>query len=97
MSIWKDGLALVLLAIVLGSCAAPTALSPDYGSSYETARNGQILHPGADRNLAPATDLAGRAAAIVFQQYLKSFEGEKGGQGASEPKNVLVGPMVPMK
>ena len=36
-------------------------------------------------------------AAIVFQQYLKSFEGEKGGQGAPEPKNMLVGPMVPMK
>ena len=48
---------------LLISCAAPTRLETDYGTSYKLQKYNQIANPDAEKNLKPVEGLDGQAAA----------------------------------
>ena len=52
----------------------PTKLSEDFGQSFRTARDLQILHPEASENLEPVTGLDGPASNQAIQRYRKHFQ-----------------------
>ena len=54
-----------------------TMLDRNWGTSFETAKQGQILNPEAGKNLDPVVGLDGQAAAVSMQSYRKGFEIEK--------------------
>ena len=47
----------------------------NFGSSFESARSGQILNPEAGKNLAPVDGLDGEAAEMTMGKYRKGFGG----------------------
>lgn len=65
---------LVGIFLVCVSCAGPTRLEMDYGTSYKLAKFNQILNPEAEKNLEPVTGFNGRAAQGAINTYQKSFE-----------------------
>jgi hypothetical protein len=70
---------LVVVLFLLGACSHPTTLGKDTGQSAQTAIELQTFDPAASRNLSPVTGLDSHAAAIIIDQYRKSFDrGEKG-------------------
>jgi len=64
----------VTIFLVITGCAGPSRLKMDYGTSFELAKLNQILDPGAEKNLEPATGLDGRAARAVIERYRTDFE-----------------------
>jgi len=50
-----------------------TMLDRNWGTSLETAKQDQILNPGAEKNLDPVVGLDGQAAAAGMQSYRKGF------------------------
>ena len=66
------GLAGIFLISV--SCAGPTRLEMDYGTSYKLAKFNQILNPEAEKNLEPVTGFDGGAAQATIGRYKKGFE-----------------------
>ncbi|HKJ30571.1 MAG TPA: hypothetical protein VKA34_02035 [Balneolales bacterium] len=80
--IWMAVLAMFFVS--LWSCAGnvPEAQRIDYlnmnfGNSYESAMNNQILNPDAGENLEPVVGLDGKAAEYTVDRYKKSFEKEQ--------------------
>ena len=63
----------------------PVHLSEDYGQSFNTARENQILDPQASQNLEPVLELDGVAAKTAMDRYRKMFQeppyGGKSGGG----------------
>jgi hypothetical protein len=59
---------------LLISCAAPTRLETDYGTSYKLQKYNQIANPDAEKNLKPVEGLDGQAAAAVMTKRQKEFE-----------------------
>lgn len=51
----------------------PTTLSEDFGRSFRTARDNQILNPEASRNLKPVPSLDGPAVGKAIERYRKHF------------------------
>jgi hypothetical protein len=62
------------LFLALASCAGPSRLEVDYGTSHKLARLNQILDPEAEKNLEPVTGFDGNAARRVVEKYQKDFE-----------------------
>ena len=67
--------------ITLSGCAGnmPEAERMDYidanwGKSFETAKNNQILNPQAAKNLEPVEGLDGKAAENIINKYEESFK-----------------------
>ncbi len=79
--------------LVTVGCAHYGALEEDYGKSYNMAKNGQILNPGASKNLEPVKGLNGRAAEAVMNKYIDSFS--KKGCEKSAQQSFAVVPMTP--
>jgi len=52
----------------------PAKLSEDFGRSFQTAVENQILNPDAGKNLEPVTGLGGMAGQKAIERYQKSFE-----------------------
>ena len=52
-------------------------LNMNYGKSFESAKNNQILNPDAGKNLEPVVGLNGEAAEQGVDKYKKSFEKEQ--------------------
>ena len=52
----------------------PARLSEDFGRSFQTAVESQILNPDAEKNLEPVTGLGGMAGKKAIERYQKSFE-----------------------
>ena len=52
----------------------PTTLSEDFGRAFRTARDNQILHPEASRNLEPVPSLDGPAVGKAIERYRKHFD-----------------------
>ena len=48
----------------------------NWGKSFESAKNNQILNPDAGKNLDPVVGIDGQAAAYNADKYKKSFEKE---------------------
>ncbi len=70
--------ACVTIMAVMGSCTAGMErLDADYGTSYKLAKVNQMLHPDAERNLAPVYGMSGIAAGNVMEKYNKGFEAPK--------------------
>jgi len=68
---------IALLSFTAGlliSCAAPTRLETDYGTSYKLQKYNQIANPDAEKNLKPAEGLDGQAAAAAMTKRQKEFE-----------------------
>ena len=65
---------LVGIFLICVSCAGPTRLEMDYGTSYNLSKFNQILNPEAEKNLEPVTGFDGRAAKAAITKYEKSFE-----------------------
>ncbi len=53
---------------------APRYLSEDFGKAFRTARDNQILHPEASRNLNPVPSLDGPAVGKAMERYRKHFD-----------------------
>jgi hypothetical protein len=53
-----------------GACAP----REDFGQAYMMARDGQIAHPEAGENLAPAEGMDGRAAVTLMKGSVESFK-----------------------
>ncbi len=49
-------------------------LDQNWGKSYQQAKQQQILHPENGKNLAPVEGQDAKAAGIVYENYLKSFQ-----------------------
>jgi hypothetical protein len=87
MKIFKGNIILIVVLAVfsvsLWGCAGniPEAQRVDYldmnfGKSFESAKNNQILNPEAGKNLEPVVGLDGQAAESNVNKYKKSFEKE---------------------
>jgi hypothetical protein len=66
------GLAGIFLISV--SCAGPSRLEMDYGTSYKLSKFNQTLNPQAEKNLEPITGFDGGAAQATIGHYRKGFE-----------------------
>ena len=62
------------LFFALTSCAGPSRLEIDYGTSHKLATFNQILDPEAEKNLEPVEGFDGDAARRVVEKYEKDFE-----------------------
>ena len=72
---------LAMFSVSLWGCAGnvPEAqrtdyLNMNYGKSFKSAKNNQILNPDAGNNLEPVVGLNGEAAENGVDKYKKSFE-----------------------
>ncbi len=63
-----------LIMIALVSCARPSRLKMDYGTSAKLVVLNQTLNPEASKNLEPVTGMDGEAAEGVMERYRKGFE-----------------------
>ncbi len=59
---------------LLISCAAPSRLEMDYGTSYKLQKFNQTANPEAEKNLKPVEGLDGQAAAAAMTKHHKEFE-----------------------
>jgi hypothetical protein len=67
-------LTLTLTLFFVFSCAGPTRLEMDFGTSYKLANFNQTLNPEAEKNLEPVTGFDAKTAKAAYDQYLKSFQ-----------------------
>ncbi len=65
---------LLAVFLVVTSCATPTRVEKDYGTSHRLALFNQTLNPEAEKNLEPVTGFEGGAAQSMVQRYQKGFE-----------------------
>jgi len=73
----KRGFLLIGLAgifLISVSCAGPSRVEMDYGTSYKLAKFNQILNPEAEKNLEPVTGFDGGAAEATIERYRKGFQ-----------------------
>jgi len=61
-------------AASLISCAAPTRVETDYGTSYKLQKFNQTANPAAEKNLAPVQGLDSQASNGAVTKYHKEFE-----------------------
>jgi hypothetical protein len=85
--------AIALNVLIMVGCNHYGALSKDYGNSYNAAKTGQILNPGASKNLEPVTGLSGKAAESNMNKYRGSFSSS--GQASQMPQSFAITPIVP--
>jgi hypothetical protein len=60
---------------LLAGCA--TTLEENWGTSYQQAKQNQLLDPAAGKNLEPVEGLDGHASSVVMKRYYEALE--KGG------------------
>ena len=85
--------AAVLIVLITVGCNHYGALKRDYGNSYNTAKYGQTLNPGAVKNQGPVTGLSGNAAESAVKKYTDSFSSS--GQASQMPQSFAMTPIVP--
>ena len=81
----------IVLFLTLTSCAGPSRLEIDYGTSHKLSTFNQILDPEAEKNLEPVTGFDGNAARRVVEIYEKGFE------KPSPPPTYIFGAQSPSK
>jgi hypothetical protein len=59
---------------LLISCAGPTRVEMDYGTSYKLQKFNQTANLEAEKNLAPVEGLDSRAAAGAMEKRHREFE-----------------------
>ena len=77
-------LAALFIFITVSGCAGNMPeterinyLDANWGKSYETAKNNQILNPRASENLAPVEGLDGETTKIIVDKHKESFKEKK--------------------
>ena len=69
---------LIAALLIFSGCAKKeTKVERNWGSSFESAKQGQILNPEAGKNLEPVVGLDGQAAVIVIEKYRQGFKKNK--------------------
>jgi hypothetical protein len=84
--------AAVLIVLIAAGCNHYGALNKDYGNSYNAATYGQILNPGASKNLKPVTGLPGPVADATMKNYAGSFAPDGAGQQQA-PSALMMTPL----
>lgn len=81
----------LLVGISLAGCTnRPTTLGPDAGLAYNTARDQQIMNPGAGKNLDPVQGLVdGKAAKNTMERYRASSESPEDYRKTIKPSSVV--------
>jgi hypothetical protein len=83
----------VVILLITAGCGHYGALTKDYGNSYNMAKSGQILNPGASKNLKPVTGLSGTAADATMKNYAQSFAAPSGQASGQAPSALLMTPL----
>ena len=68
------GLLIAGLLIFSGCGTKETMLSRNWGNSFESAKQSQILNPEAGKNLDPVVGLDGQAVENNMQKYRQGFK-----------------------
>ncbi len=85
--------AVVLILMITAGCGHYGALTKDFGNSYNIAKSGQILNPGASKNLKPVTGLPGTAADAAVKKFADSFASTGPGGSGQAPSALLMTPL----
>ncbi len=83
----------VLILLITAGCNHYGALTKDYGNSYNMATSGQILNPGASKNMKPVTGLPGTAADAAMKKYGDSFASTGPSGSGQTPSALLMTPL----
>ena len=77
----KPGIGILIILSAFYGCnntivvdSETSLLDQNWGKSYQQAKQQQILHPENGKNLAPVEGQDAKAAGIVYENYLKSFQ-----------------------
>jgi hypothetical protein len=66
---------LIATLLIFSGCGTKeTMLSRNWGSSFESAKQSQILNPEAGKNLDPVVGLDGQAAGNNMEKYRQEFK-----------------------
>ena len=66
---------LIATLLIFSGCGPKeTMLSRNWGNSFESAKQSQILNPEAGRNLEPVVGLDGQAAGNNMEKYRQGFK-----------------------
>ncbi len=67
---------LIATLLIFSGCARETMLSRNWGNSFESAKQSQILNPEAGKNLEPVVGLDGQASENNMEKYREGFKKE---------------------
>jgi len=67
---------LITALLIFSGCARETMLAKNWGNSFESARQSQILNPEAGKNLDPVVGLDSLAAGNNMEKYRQGFKKE---------------------
>ena len=68
---------LIATLLIFSGCGTrETMLSRNWGNSFESAKQSQILNPEAGKNLDPVVGLDGQAAGNNMEKYRQGFTTE---------------------
>ena len=67
---------LIATLLIFSGCARETMLSRNWGNSFESAKQSQILNPGAGKNIDPVVGLDSLAAGNNIKKYRQGFKKE---------------------
>ena len=65
---------LIATLLIFSGCARETMLSRNWGNSFESAKQSQILNPEAGKNIDPVVGLDGQAVENVVEKYRQGFK-----------------------
>ncbi len=69
------GLILIaLIGLLFSACTRTEELPDQWGASFKSAKDNQILNPEAGKNLKPVTGFDGQAAEIASEKYREDFK-----------------------
>jgi hypothetical protein len=68
---------LIAALLIFSGCGTrETMLAKNWGNSFESARQSQILNPGAGKNIDPVVGLDGPASGNSMEKYREGFKKE---------------------
>ena len=65
---------LIATLLIFSGCGTQTMLAKNWGKSFESAKQSQILNPEAGKNLDPVIGLDGQAARNNMEKYRQGFK-----------------------
>ncbi len=69
---------LIATLLIFSGCGTKeTMLSKNWGNSFESARQSQILNPGAGKNIDPVVGLDSTAAVYNMEKYREGFKKDR--------------------
>ena len=69
---------LIATLLIFSGCGTrETMLNRNWGNSFESAKQSQILNPEAGKNLDPVVGLDGPASGNTMEKYRQGFKKEK--------------------